>query len=582
MVTAVCDFRGLRKGHFGGSDDICELSAGNPDWGSRIRENADVVWGLGKSRRGGYILGALLGMLLGPSMASAQFSIEQYTLLSPSDRLLLSQPTAQIARKGAMSLGIRSNYSFRPLVAIDTENIRRVADVVRNRVATEIAFAYSFGVAEIWAALPVVLFQDFIAEDGVMLESFGDHAGLADARIGGRYRIHGGEKITLAAALEFSLPTHFEAEFSGQTGFTATPQVIGDFRGEHAFLAIRVGGRVRKSRRLGDLSVGPALLFGIGASYAIPRAPSFRPVIELQGEIAGGVVRQSPIEVRAGLRWVSKASCYSGSIGYGRGVARGFGAPAHRAMLSVECSFGGEKKRGPFRKKIQAEDPDGDGVLGTSDDCPNEPEDFDGNLDLDGCPEPDNDEDGVLDVDDKCVDEPEDIDGFEDEDGCRDEDNDGDNIADEFDKCPVAAETVNGINDLDGCPDALSSIAKIVGKRIVLSEQIRFAKNSAKLSQEANLILKQVATLISSDPTISQVTVVGHTEDIGPKSKNYKISVRMSKAVVQKLTSLGVAPARLRPSGAGEKKPITSNETKEGRAKNRRVEFLIKSRGKNK
>ncbi len=98
-------------------------------------------------------------------------------------------------------------------------------------------------------------------------------------------------------------------------------------------------------------------------------------------------------------------------------------------------------------------DNDHDGILDINDKCPNVPEDFDGFQDQDGCPDPDNDHDGILDINDKCPNSPEDLDGFQDEDGCPDYDNDKDGIPDSLDKCPNAPEDFDGFQDQDGCPD---------------------------------------------------------------------------------------------------------------------------------
>ena len=65
-------------------------------------------------------------------------------------------------------------------------------------------------------------------------------------------------------------------------------------------------------------------------------------------------------------------------------------------------------------------DSDNDGIPDAYDQCPNEPEDYDGFQDEDGCPDPDNDKDGIPDIQDKCPNTPEDIDGVLDEDGCPD------------------------------------------------------------------------------------------------------------------------------------------------------------------
>ena len=102
-------------------------------------------------------------------------------------------------------------------------------------------------------------------------------------------------------------------------------------------------------------------------------------------------------------------------------------------------------------------DRDGDGYKDDQDKCPDEPEDFDGFKDEDGCPEPDNDNDGILDVNDRCPNVPEDFDGDHDTDGCpdisRDGDRDGDGIPDSKDKCPDDPEDKDGFQDQDGCPE---------------------------------------------------------------------------------------------------------------------------------
>jgi len=101
-------------------------------------------------------------------------------------------------------------------------------------------------------------------------------------------------------------------------------------------------------------------------------------------------------------------------------------------------------------------DRDGDGKKDDVDRCPDDPEDYDGFKDDDGCPDPDNDNDGILDVDDRCPNVPEDHDGHDDDDGCpesEDGDRDGDGIPDKVDQCPDEPEDRDGFQDEDGCPD---------------------------------------------------------------------------------------------------------------------------------
>ncbi len=147
-------------------------------------------------------------------------------------------------------------------------------------------------------------------------------------------------------------------------------------------------------------------------------------------------------EVVGGIKLFTERNSYL-MLGGGVRYTNGFEAADQRAFLGFvfEPSIG---------------DRDGDGIKDDVDKCPDDPEDFDGFQDADGCPDPDNDNDGILDVDDRCPNVPEDRDGFQDADGCpesKDGDRDGDGIPDSKDKCPDEPEDRDGFQDADGCPD---------------------------------------------------------------------------------------------------------------------------------
>jgi outer membrane protein OmpA-like peptidoglycan-associated protein len=147
-------------------------------------------------------------------------------------------------------------------------------------------------------------------------------------------------------------------------------------------------------------------------------------------------------EVIGGLKLFVERNSYLMLAGGAR-YMNGFEAADQRVVLgfTYEPSIG---------------DRDGDGIKDDVDQCPDEPEDFDGFKDDDGCPDPDNDNDGIPDVDDHCPNVPEDHDGDHDDDGCPEEtihDRDGDGIPDSVDKCPDEPEDRDGFQDEDGCPD---------------------------------------------------------------------------------------------------------------------------------
>ena len=217
-------------------------------------------------------------------------------------------------------------------------------------------------------------------------------------------------------------------------------------------------------------------------------------------------------------------------------------------------------------------DNDEDGVPDVNDKCPLKAEDKDGYQDDDGCPDPDNDSDGIIDVQDQCPNKAEDKDQFQDEDGCPDADNDGDGIPDVQDKCPNQAETVNGYQDEDGCPDKKPEVMLEKETPIVL-KGVTFKTGSAKLTEEAKATLEKVYRTLRDHPEI-KIEIRGYTDNVGKRSYNIWLSKQRAEAVKQFLVKRGIDPNRIRAVGLGPDHPIASNKTPEGRAKNRRIEFV--------
>jgi len=199
-----------------------------------------------------------------------------------------------------------------------------------------------------------------------------------------------------------------------------------------------------KTPQTGDLYDGQLLTYSLAASYRAGDAVDL--VLDTYGTYQVGTNTASNIalsnEVTAGIKLFVDRNSYF-MLGGGTRYTAGFEAADFRGFIGFiyEPSIG---------------DRDGDGYKDDVDQCPDEPEDFDGFKDEDGCPDPDNDNDGILDVDDRCPNEPEDRDGDHDEDGCpegNDGDRDGDGILDSKDKCPDQPEDRDGFQDSDGCPD---------------------------------------------------------------------------------------------------------------------------------
>ncbi|MGM0497714.1 MAG: OmpA family protein [Bacteroidota bacterium] len=112
-----------------------------------------------------------------------------------------------------------------------------------------------------------------------------------------------------------------------------------------------------------------------------------------------------------------------------------------------------------------------------------------------------------------------------------------------------------------------------VGKKMVL-ENIYFETGKSKLKKESYEELERVVELLEENPSI-KLEISGHTDNVGSYVANKKLSKARAKSVVDYLTSKEISESRLKYEGYSFTKPIETNDTPEGRQKNRRVEFEI-------
>lgn len=110
------------------------------------------------------------------------------------------------------------------------------------------------------------------------------------------------------------------------------------------------------------------------------------------------------------------------------------------------------------------------------------------------------------------------------------------------------------------------------------AEDLNFHKNSINLKEEAYSVLKDIKNYIEENDYL--VSIVGYTDESGIAAYNNRLSLRRAEKVSSKLLELGLSKDRILDLiGRGENNPINSNETKEGRERNRRVEFRFIKKG---
>ena len=204
-------------------------------------------------------------------------------------------------------------------------------------------------------------------------------------------------------------------------------------------------------------------------------------------------------------------------------------------------------------------DRDGDGVADKNDECPNTK----GSVNTRGCPDKDND--GVPDKFDRCPD----VSGSKNNRGCPWKDTDKDGVLDKDDKCPNQIGPVNN----NGCP--FPKLSTIEEQTIdAYAKTLLFDLGKADLKQRSFEILNGVVSIMIKYRNL-KFQIAGHTDNTFTNDFNQTLSSNRANVVRKYLISKGIKANRLTAKGYGEKKPIRSNDTDEGRRANRRVEIVM-------
>ena len=204
-------------------------------------------------------------------------------------------------------------------------------------------------------------------------------------------------------------------------------------------------------------------------------------------------------------------------------------------------------------------DTDNDGLFDFIDECPTE---F-GPKENNGCPWPDTDQDGLLDKDDKCPY----IAGPKANEGCPYTDTDGDGVLDKDDDCPATPGPVEN----KGCPKIEEEVAEILKTAF---DNLEFETGKAVIKQESLPSLTELAEVLVKKPEW-KLQIAGHTDNVGNEQNNLVLSKKRSEAVRDFMISQGIVTERLSALYFGETQPKATNDTKEGRQTNRRVEMTI-------
>jgi outer membrane protein OmpA-like peptidoglycan-associated protein len=390
--------------------------------------------------------------------------------------------------------------------------------------------------------------------------------GLGDWRFIGRFQVLFQESFFFGLALigEIRLPFGDQGSFFGDSGWVFAPRAAIERRFGPVRVAVNGGWRFRPyPGQYLNLYVGQEFVMGAGAQVDLPNiGPTSKNMVI--GEINFATPAEAPftfdqadslktpLELLVGARSTFYQH-FSAQLAIGRGLGTytGYGREAIRIMLGVRYMW------------ESIPDRDGDGVPDKIDRCPDEP----GPASNQGCPVPDidTDGDGIPDRIDACPEVP----GPKEYDGCPDKD--GDQIPDNVDKCPDDP----GPAETEGCPVPQEDQVTLESDRIRIKGNILYETGQAVIQKQSFKILDDVAKVLLEHLDVGPVLIEGHTDNRGGHDYNLDLSNRRAKAVENYLVGKGVDRKRLRSQGFSYDRPIATNDTPLGRAKNRRTDFKL-------
>ena len=290
-------------------------------------------------------------------------------------------------------------------------------------------------------------------------------------------------------------------------------------------------------------------------------------VVQYNGFQAGAGLRLGPLYLGSG----SVITALTGDDTKGADVYAGLKIPVYQGKARDKDKDGVidkldqcPKVAGPVENNgCPWGDKDEDGVLDNEDGCP----EVAGPEENKGCPWGDKDKDGVLDNVDGCVS----IQGPAENNGCPWKDSDGDTVLDKDDKCVDVPGTVAN----NGCPEPEPEVTVEVQKTLNnYAKTILFNSGKSSIKEASNTVLNEIVKILKEYPT-AQFSIEGHTDSVGSKTLNQRLSENRASAVMTFLIEHGIASSRLQSKGYGESTPIANNATAAGRAKNRRVEINL-------
>ncbi|MHB8416742.1 MAG: OmpA family protein [Myxococcales bacterium] len=464
------------------------------------------------------------------------FDIERLEL-NPSGVGTLVVGSGEVMQPGDYRVALAFQYEDNPLVLV--QNGQQVSPVVANRLTVDLFGSYAiYKRVEIGAFLPFVPYQTAgsLGAYGLTSASAG---GLETPVAFGRVAIlqrSDGMPLDLAGQLGVGFPIGNQSAFAGNGTFSLIPELLAGRRFDGLLeVAARVGTVIRGNVQIDGETIGSDIDWALGVSSLGNGLHGLR--FELDGLGTEGFTNvPGAFELLAGARYPLPANLEIFALG-GPGFGTLPGSPDYRALLGVALRPGAPgEKPSPLASAPPPPAPP----------APPPPPPPPAVVVRPPPPPPPKPPPPV--------------------------DTDHDGVPDEVDNCPK----VPGPPENHGCPEKDVQLVALTPQSVEeIKDKVYFATGKSTILKRSFHMLNQIAVILDNHPGIDLVSIEGHTDASGSAARNRVLSQARAQAVLAYLVRRGIAAARLEAKGFGPDRPIATNATAEGRAQNRRVQFVI-------
>lgn len=494
---------------------------------------------------------AVLALALAASTARAQapapFQLQTFEPSAPGDVLFSARDAGGLDRGPAGALVL--SWAAGPLVLRqDGAEIPGGRLVHRQTWGWAVASLPVAGLALVDLAVPVALHQTGSQPypDLAKVAS----SGLGDLRLGVRVPVLQHPGYALALAARAWLPTGAEAAFASDGKAAFEPGLVAS--GERGAIAWSggLGWLIRPAKDVGYAKVGSALTYNAGAAW---RLGAFRAGPELYGRI-GLDGATSPAEALLGGHWTSGE--WDLGVAFGTGLDKAAGAAPQRLLAQVAWlpRAGAAAEQAAARAAADRAAAEKAAAQAAEDLARRQAADAQAAADRATAEQA-----AILQATAAQAAAAKEA---------------ADRAA--ADRAAAEAAAAQAAADRAATDAANAKLVKVTEQKIEILQSIQFEIDKDVIRAESEPILQAVASVLAAHAEIAKVRVEGHTDNLGPEDLNLRLSDKRAAAVRRWLVEKGgVDAGRLEAKGFGPTQPIAPNTSREGRAKNRRVDFKI-------